>query len=108
MSQDEVKITIEGQEYSLNDFEGRDIVGAERAFDISLFGELQRNSMTGIYALVYIIRRKTNPRLTVDDVLGIKLGEVENMIAGEEENGNGGPPPKGKAKPKAKSGSSPE
>jgi hypothetical protein len=103
MSQDEVKITIEGQEYSLNDFEGRDIVEAERAFDISLFSELQRNSMTGIYALVFMIRRQTNPHITMDDVLKIKLGEVERMVTPQESNGNGGPPPKpaGKARAKA-------
>jgi hypothetical protein len=101
MAQDDVTLKVDGKEYSLNDFEGRAIVEAERAFNVSLFQELDRGSITGVYAILYLVKRQDNPNLTVDEVLSWNLGQVENMMDTQENGTNGGPPTKGKAKPKA-------
>lgn len=93
---DGVKIHIDGKTYDLEDFEGREIIAAERAFDISLLGEISRGSMMGIYAAVFMVKRRENPDILVDEVLALKLSDV--MKLGEEKQD---PPPKSRAKKSA-------
>jgi hypothetical protein len=59
-----VKIQIDGKAYDFEDFEGREIIAAERAFDISLMSELERGSMTGMYALLFMVKRRENGTIT--------------------------------------------
>lgn len=76
----DITIHMDGEDYSLNDFEGREIVNVERLFDIVFLDELDRGSVTGAYAMIYIIKKRGNPGLTIDDVLSMKLGEVERIL----------------------------
>jgi hypothetical protein len=80
VADDSMKVTIDGQTFDVNDFEGRELVAAERAFNISLFAELDRGSATGVYALLFIIKRRSNPEFTVDDALSLPLGTFESMV----------------------------
>lgn len=91
MANDDLTISLDGESYSVNDFEGRELVAAERAFDISLFSELQRGSVTGVYALIFIIKRRKNPEFTAEQALALPLGEIDRMVDQPKENG--GPPP---------------
>jgi hypothetical protein len=102
MASDEgLKVQFDGQEYAVDDFQGRELVDAERSFGISLFAELDRGSATGIYAMLYLIKRRTNARFTVDDALALNLGEVTRMVAGPGD-GEGEAPPSPRAKTGAK------
>ena len=85
MADDSMKVTIDGETFDVNDFEGRELVAAERAFNISLFAELDRGSATGVYALLFIIKRRGNPAITVDDVLALPLGTFETMLDVQDE-----------------------
>lgn len=96
MADEGIKIEVDGKEYAIDDFEGRELVDAERAFGISLFSELERGSVTGIYAVLYLIKRRDDASFTVDNALALNLGQVQNML-GTGANGNGkaatDPPP---------------
>ena len=80
------KIEVDGTTYDVEDFEGRELVDAERAFGISLMLELERASMQGVYALLYLIKKRENRAFTVDDALNLKLGDVSKMLGGDEED----------------------
>jgi hypothetical protein len=82
---DNVTIHIEGKAYDLEDFEGREIIAAERALDISLLGEISRGSMLGVYAAVFMVKRRKDPTTTIDDVLALKLSEVVKLSEIKEE-----------------------
>lgn len=92
MADDGMKIKVDGKEYAVDDFEGRELVDAERSFGISLFAELDRGSVTGIYAMLYLIKKRENARLTTDDVLALNLGDISKMLEGEDEKEGQGPP----------------
>lgn len=79
-------IKVEGKEYDVDDFEGRELVDAERAFGISLMIELDRFSMQGVYALLYLINKRGNPEYTADDALSLNLGKVQKMLGIEDED----------------------
>ncbi len=85
MADDGMKIQVDGKEYAVDDFEGRELVDAERSFGISLFAELDRGSVTGVYALVYLIKKRQDKTFTADRALALNLGEVSRMIGQEEE-----------------------
>jgi hypothetical protein len=101
MADDAFKIRVDGAEYSIDDFEGRDLVDVERQLDISLSRELERWSTTGIYALVYLVKHKNDARVTLDEVLSMNMGEVGRAVSGPEDDEaeKTGPTP---AAPKAK------
>lgn len=103
MANEGITITVDGKEYAIDDFEGRELIDVERAFGISLYHELERSSMTGIYAILYLVKKRETPSFTVENALALKLGQVENMIGGE--NGNGkvdADPPRPAVKARAK------
>jgi hypothetical protein len=99
-------ITVDGKDYTVDDFEGRELVDAEQAFGISLTFELDRVSMQGIYALMYLIKRRENPGFTRDDALALKLGDVMKMVGGgDDEAGEVPPPNRAARRAKQKAGS---
>ncbi len=85
MADEGMKIQVDGKEYAVDDFEGRELVDAERSFGISLFAELDRGSVTGVYALLYLIKRRENKAFTADQALALNLGDVSRMLGQEEE-----------------------
>ena len=98
------KITVDGKDYSVDDFEGRELVDAEREFGVSLMFELDRASMQGVYALIYMIKKRENHAFTANDALNLKLGDVSKML-GLGEDGEEAPPPNRAARRANKSGS---
>jgi hypothetical protein len=86
MAEDQFKIRIDGDEYTLDDFEGRDLVNVERQLDISLGRELERMSSTGVYALVYLVKHKKDPGVTIDDVLSMNMGEISKSVGDSDED----------------------
>lgn len=91
MTDDGMKVEIDGKEYAVDDFEGRELVEVERAFEISLFTELNRSSVTGVYALLYLVKKRENPAFTPDQALALNLGTVTKMLGGDGEKQD--PPP---------------
>lgn len=87
-----MKIQIDGKEFAVDDFEGRELVDAERTFGISLPYELDRGSMSGVYALVYLVKKRENKAFTIDDAFALKLGDVKRMVDNEQEEESDPPP----------------
>lgn len=87
-------IEVDGKEYAIDDFEGRELVDAERSFGISLLAELERGSVTGVYAVLYLIKKREDGTFTPDDALALNLGQVQNMLGSPDgAEGQSGPPP---------------
>lgn len=93
-------ITIEGKTYDVDDFEGRELLEAEKVFGINLLAGIDEPSMAVIYALVWLVKRRGNPAFTPDEAMKINLGALSKMMGGDEEKTD--PPPKPSAKAGAK------
>lgn len=101
MADDGMKVRIDGRDYELDEFEGRELVMAEREFGIALVPELERGSMLGVYAFLLIIKRRENPKITAAEVLEINLGEINRMVDDQQEEGDGQVPPPNRAQRRA-------
>lgn len=94
------KITIDGQTFDVDDFEGRELIDAEKVFGVNLLAGLDEPSMSIVYALVWLVKRRSNPRFTPDDAMRVNLGDLSKMM-GDPDNGDGekkDPPPARAAK----------
>jgi hypothetical protein len=98
MADDAFKIRIDGAEYAIDDFEGRDLVDVERQLDISLGQELERMSTTAVYALVYLVRHKNDARVTLDEVLSMNLSEVNASVGEQDADDKADPTPPAKGR----------
>jgi hypothetical protein len=96
------KITIEGQEFNVDDFEGRELLEAEKVFGVNLLSGMDEPSMAVVYALIWLVKRRGNPRFSPDDAMGINLGDLSKMMGnGQEEEKQDPPPARAKGAKKA-------
>ena len=86
-------IRIDGKEYSVDDFEGRELIDAEKVFGVNLLAGLDEPSVAIVYALVWLVKRRSNSRFTPDDAMKINLGDLGKMMGTEDKEAESGPPP---------------
>jgi hypothetical protein len=72
----DITITIEGQDYDLDDFDLGDLEWLEDYTGKSLTEPGALESMKTIVGFVYLIKRRDNPMFTVEEARKIKLGQV--------------------------------
>lgn len=85
-------IRIDGQEYSVDDFEGRELIDAEKVFGVNLLAGLDEPSIAIVYALVWLVKRRTDSRFSPEDAMKINLGDLSKMMGDAEVEGDAGPP----------------
>jgi hypothetical protein len=90
-------ITIEGVEYDVDDFEGRELIDAEKVFGVNLLAGIDQPSMSVIYALVWLVKRRANSRFTPEEAMKINLGDLGKMMGNEDEEKADPPPARAKA-----------
>lgn len=89
MAQDDgITVTLDGEKYSLEDFELGDLEWLEEYLDASLDDVKALTSMKAAVAFVYIIKRRDNPEFTLEDARKVKLSVFGDPDT-EEPNGNG-------------------
>jgi hypothetical protein len=88
---DALTITIEGEDYKLDDFELGDLEWLEEHIGAPLGDGQALTSMKAAVGFVYLIKRKHDPEFTLDDARKIKLNVFATPGNG---NGNGKRPTK--------------
>jgi hypothetical protein len=97
---------IDGEPFVLDECESRDLALAERYVGQGYLS-WDWSSVLVHQACVWLARKRLRPRLTIDDVTALKVGELSAALDWREdepepaENGNGAPPTK-RAKAAAK------
>jgi hypothetical protein len=87
------KITIDGETFDVDDFEGRELIDAEKVFGVNLLVGIDEPSMSVVYAMVWLVKRRANPGFSPDDAMKINLGDLGKMMGDPEKEEKPGPPP---------------
>lgn len=80
----EIKITFDGNQYALDDFELGDLEWLEGYLERPLDDASALNSMKAAVGFVYLISKRNNPAFTLDDARKTKLSVLEAATADEE------------------------
>jgi hypothetical protein len=87
-------ITIDGEEFTVDDFAGSELLDAERAFNVNLLAGIDQPTMAVLYAIVWLVKRRRNPGYTPAEAMNLKLGDLSKMMGdGDEGEGKQDPPP---------------
>ena len=81
-----VSISVEGQKYSLDDFELGDLEWLEDFLGQPLMTEGSFASMKAMVGFVYLIKRREDPAFTLEQARHVKLTAVEPSEDGEPES----------------------
>lgn len=73
-----LKVTVEGKEYDLDDFELGELAWAEEQIGQPIDNALP---MTQALAFVAVIKRRDNPEFTLDDARKLKMSVLEEPKA---------------------------
>lgn len=78
-----ISIQIEGKSYDLDDFELGDLEWLEEHVGGPLADENVLTSMRSLVGFVYLIKRRDNPKFTLEEARKIKMGALDPDAADE-------------------------